>query len=101
MFLPVDGVLAFEAAERLAFVHHVEGKFLVDLSLTALELQFADRALRIHRSWLVMLDQVRGLGRATGELVLDVSTGFAIPVSRDRAATIRDALIARAIGTRR
>ncbi|HUJ60629.1 MAG TPA: LytTR family DNA-binding domain-containing protein [Kofleriaceae bacterium] len=100
VFLPIDGVLAFEAADRLAYVHHVDGRYLVDLSLAALEQRFADVVLRTHRNWLVVLDRVRELGRASGELVLQVGE-LAVPVSRDRAPGVREALVSRALGARR
>ena len=101
VFLPLAGVLAFEAAERLVHVHHLDGRFLVDLSLAALETQFADRVTRTHRNWLVVLDHVRELGRPSGDLALHVGADLVVPVSRDRAPAVRDALVSRAVGARR
>ncbi len=101
VFLPLAGVLAFEAADRLVYVHHLDGRFLVDLSLAALETQFADRVIRTHRNWLVVLDHVRELGRASGDLALHVGPELAVPVSRDRAPSVRDALVSSALGSRR
>jgi DNA-binding LytR/AlgR family response regulator len=101
VFLPLDGVLGFEAADRLVYVHHLDGRFLVDLSLAALEAQFADRATRTHRNWVVMLDHVRELGRPSGDLALHVGPALVVPVSRDRAPAVRDALVSRAVGARR
>jgi DNA-binding LytR/AlgR family response regulator len=100
VFLPVAGILAFEAAERLAFVHHVDGKFLIDISLAAVEAELGDRVLRTHRNWLVMLDHVRELGRDSGELAVIVGPGLAVPVSRDRAAEVRAALTRGVLGSR-
>ena len=96
VFLPLAGVLAFEAEDRLAYVHHVDGRYLVDLSLAALEARFADRVVRTHRNWLVVLDHVRELTR-DGEVAVG---GLAVPVSRDRAPAVRDALVSRAVGRR-
>ena len=101
VFLPIDGVLAFEAAERLTYVHHIQGRHLVDLSLSAIEPQFAERILRSHRNWLVALDHVRELGRLDGELSLQVGENLVVPVSRDRASLVREALLSRTIGIRR
>jgi len=98
VFLAVSGILAFEAAERLVFVHHAEGRFVIDLSLTAVEAQFAGRVLRTHRNWVVVTDQVRELHRRSGELVVIAGSGLAIPVSRDRGPAVREALIAGAVG---
>lgn len=100
VFLSLEGVLAFEAADRLVYVHHDDGSFLVDLSLAALEAQFAASAIRTHRNWIVVLDRVRELGRGTGELVLQVGAQLSVPVSRDRAGTVREALVGRAVGRR-
>ena len=101
VFLPIDGVLAFEAEERLTYVHHTQGRHLVDLSLAALEPQFAERILRSHRNWLVALHHVRELVRTDGELSLQVGDNLVVPVSRDRASIVREALMSRAIGGRR
>jgi DNA-binding LytR/AlgR family response regulator len=100
VFLPLDGVLAFEAQDRLVYVHHVDGRYLADLSLAALASQFADRALRTHRNWLVVLEHVRELGRGSGELTLQVGANLTVPVSRDRAPAVRNALVSRAVGGR-
>jgi DNA-binding LytR/AlgR family response regulator len=99
VFLSLEGVLAFEAAERLTYVHHLEGRFLVDLSLAALEADFAVKLVRTHRNWLVALDHVRQLGR--GEATLMVGASLTVPVSRERAASVREALLSRAVGIRR
>jgi DNA-binding LytR/AlgR family response regulator len=101
VFLSLTGVLAFEAAERLTYVHHADGRYLVDLSLTALEAQLGSRVVRAHRNWLVALDQVRELTRADGELALLVGADLEVSVSRDRAAAVRDALTRHAVGARR
>jgi DNA-binding LytR/AlgR family response regulator len=57
--------------------------------------------MRTHRNWLVVLDHVRELGRGTGELVLHVGPQLVVPVSRDRAPAVREALVSRALGSRR
>lgn len=101
VFLPLAGVLAFEAADRLTYVHHADGRYLVDLSLAALEARFADRIVRTHRNWIVVLDHVRALGRGSGELAVQVGAELAVPVSRDRAPAVREALVSRALGSRR
>jgi DNA-binding LytR/AlgR family response regulator len=104
VFLPLDGVYAFEAAERITLVHHADGRFLVDLSLAALEhdvnLGIAATVLRVHRSWLVAIAHVRQLERGS-EPTLVVGPELRIPVSRDRAAAVRDALLENALGSRR
>ena len=96
VFLSFDGVYAFEAADRLTYVHHADGKFLVDPSLAALEHDLAPRVVRVHRNWLVALAHVRRMERG-GELV--VGPSLKVPISRDRAALVREALLANALGT--
>ena len=101
VFLPLDGVLAFEAAGRLMYVHHQQGRFLVDPSLTALEAQFGKLVIRTHRNWLVAPKHVRRLERASSELVLVVGEReLAVPVARDRAADVRKTLVAGTLGLR-
>ena len=61
VFLRVDEVWAFEAAERLAYVHSARGTFDVDLSLAAIEASLGAALVRVHRNWLVNIEHVREL----------------------------------------
>jgi DNA-binding LytR/AlgR family response regulator len=103
VFLRPDEVLAFEAAERLTFVHTTRGRFDVDLSLSAILASFGSELLRTHRNWLVNAAHVRELARESGEveLVVGASEDLRVPVARDRAQAVRDALLADAAGLRR
>ncbi len=108
VFLEPAEIWAFEAADRLTFVHSVHGKFDVDLSLSAIEGSFGRTFVRVHRNWLINLAQVRELARESGETTLFVGLGIAktgegihVPVSRDRAQTLRGLLLASATGVRR
>ncbi|HEU4404418.1 MAG TPA: LytTR family DNA-binding domain-containing protein [Polyangiaceae bacterium] len=102
MFVPIDDVWAFEAAERLSHVHAAAGTFDVDLSLSALAASLGPSFLRAHRNWLVRLGAVRELEREGGEVQLAVGPGgLRVPVARDRATQVREALLASAIGLRR
>ncbi|HZJ68249.1 MAG TPA: LytTR family transcriptional regulator DNA-binding domain-containing protein, partial [Kofleriaceae bacterium] len=98
VLLPLDGILAFEASGRLTYVHHSEGRFLVDPSLSALEAQFGELVLRTHRNWLAARRHVRRLDRASSELCLVVGDSLEVPVSRDRAAAVRKELLAGTLG---
>src|SRR5947207_12688120 len=60
VFLDPATIWAFEAADRLTFVHAPEGKFDIDLSLSAIEASFGRALFRVHRNWLVNLE----IGRA-------------------------------------
>jgi len=107
VFLDPADIWAFEASDRLSFVHSRLGKFDIDLSLAAIESSFGRSLMRVHRNWLVNLDFVRELERGDGETTLfvgstleDESHGVHVPVSRDRAQPLRTALLANATGLR-
>jgi two-component system, LytTR family, response regulator LytT len=106
VFLRLDEVWAFESAERLAYVHTMHGRYEIDLSLSAVEASIGRTLLRVHRSWLVNTEHVReleGYGSET-ELLMGSPTSeqhrMRIPVSRDRAQTVRETLLSLATGLR-
>jgi two-component system response regulator LytT len=108
VFLDSSDVWAFEASDRLSFVHSRQGRFDVDLSLAAIATSFGRSLMRVHRNWLVNLDFARELDRGDDETTLVVGTsirdeshGIRVPVSRDRAHALRTALLANATGLRR
>jgi DNA-binding LytR/AlgR family response regulator len=108
VFLDPAEIWAFEAFDRLSFVHSRHGKFDIDLSLAAIETSFGRSFIRVHRNWLVKLAFTRELERENGETTLfvgasigDESQGIRVPVSRDRAQPLRNALLANATGVRR
>lgn len=105
VFLALEEVLAFESEARLSFVHTERGRFDLDLSLTAIESALAGRPLlRVHRSWIVNVDAVRGLDRGDGEMLISLGRGartLEVPVARERATEVRERLIERAVGLRR
>jgi DNA-binding LytR/AlgR family response regulator len=89
-------------------VHSREGRFDIDLSLAAIETSFGRALIRVHRNWLVNPAFARELEREEGETTLFVGTslgegsqGIRVPVSRDRAQSLRNALLANATGLRR
>src|SRR2546422_9700886 len=51
VFLDPKKIWAFEAADRLTFVHSREGRFAIDLSLAAIEASFGRALFRVHRNW--------------------------------------------------
>jgi len=104
VFLRLEEVWAFEAADRLAYVHTTRGRYDVDLSLSAIEACFGSTLVRVHRNWLVNGDHVlelEGTGSET-ELLVGASDagGLRVPVARDRGAAVREALLANATGIR-
>jgi DNA-binding LytR/AlgR family response regulator len=108
VFLDPEQIWAFEAADRLTFVHSPEGRFDIDLSLAAIEASFGRALFRVHRNWLVNLAYVRELDRDIGGAMVTVGSNLGpegrsvqAPVSQDRAKALRDVLLENATGLRR
>jgi two-component system response regulator LytT len=108
VFLEPSEIWAFEAEERLTFVHTRHGRFDVDLSLRAIELALGDAVTRVHRKWLVNVAHIRELTRTSSDTLLFVGEapseegkGVTVPVSRDRVAEVREALLRQSVGMRR
>jgi two-component system response regulator LytT len=100
VFLRLEEVWAFEAADRLAYVHTPRGRFEVDLSLSAIEASMGSSLLRVHRNWLVKADQVKELTGYASETELVVGSSVRVPVARERVPSVRDALLANTTGIR-
>lgn len=105
VFLDPREVWAFSADTRLVTMHAAAGTFDIDLSLTNLEHALGARMMRVHRQWLVQLDHTRALERHDGEVFVFVGDelggrGLRVPVARDRAAQVREALLATTLGLR-
>ena len=108
VFLDPATIWAFEAADRLTFVHAPEGRFDIDLSLAAIETSLGRALFRVHRNWLINLAFVKELERDVGGATVTVGNDLTpggrsiqVPVSQDRSKALRDALLANATGLRR
>ena len=108
VFLDPEEIWAYEAADRLTFVHSPEGRFDIDLSLAAIEASFGRALFRVHRNWLVNLAYVKELERDIGGAMVTVGSdllpsgkSIRAPVSQDRAKALRDVLLENATGLRR
>jgi len=106
VFLAPEEIWAFEAADRLTFVHTAHGRFDLDLSLAAIEISLGRALTRVHRNWLVNAAFIRELERDGSETRLFVGTSLAssglhVPVARERAQQIKDMLLANTTGLRR
>ena len=120
VFLAPEEIWAFEAADRLTFVHTAHGRFDLDLSLAAIEISLGRALTRVHRNWLVNVAFIRELEREGAETRLFVgsslasnstapalrggaqaSEGLHVPVARERAQQIKDMLLANTTGLRR
>jgi two-component system, LytTR family, response regulator LytT len=108
VFLQPQEIWAFEAADRLTFVHTMHGTFDIDLSLAAVEASFGRAFVRVHRNWLVNAAHIKELERDghetrlfVGPGVADAGQGVTVPVARERAAAVREMLLTNATGLRR
>jgi two-component system response regulator LytT len=108
VFLQPQEIWAFEAADRLTFVHTLHGTFDIDLSLAAVEASFGRAFVRVHRNWLVNAAHIKELERDghetrlfVGAGVADAGQGVKVPVARERAAAVREMLLTNATGLRR
>jgi two-component system, LytTR family, response regulator LytT len=108
VFLEPNEIWAFEAADRLTFVHTLHGTFDIDLSLAAVEASFARAFVRVHRNWLVNTAHIKELERDghetklfVGEGLADAGRGVRVPVARERAGAVREMLLVNATGLRR
>jgi two-component system response regulator AlgR len=59
--IPLPDVLYFHADQKYVTVYHRAGEDLIDESLKALEDEFAERFVRIHRNALVAVDKIEAL----------------------------------------
>jgi DNA-binding LytR/AlgR family response regulator len=108
VFLEPGEIWAFEAADRLTFVHTMHGTFDIDLSLAAVESSFGRAFVRVHRNWLVNATHIKELERDghetklfVGAGVADAGPGMRVPVARERAGALREMLLMNATGLRR
>jgi DNA-binding LytR/AlgR family response regulator len=107
VFLKLQEIWAFEASDRLTFVHATHGKFDLDLSLAAVEASFGPTFTRVHRSWLVNFAHVKELQRDDHQTKLFVGSsvaagglGLHVPVARERSVFVREMLLTNATGVR-
>lgn len=62
--IPVEDIHYLLADEKYVLIHHAHGEDLIEEPLKALEQEFADRFVRIHRNCLVARDRLLELRRA-------------------------------------
>jgi len=108
VFLRQSDAWAFEASERLTFVHCKQGRFDVDLSLAAIEASLGEGWLRVHRNWVVNQEHVKSLEHddlgyaiAVVDSSVPEASAIRVPIARDRVQSVRDALLDGTTGLRR
>jgi two-component system response regulator AlgR len=89
--VPIADVQYCLAEDKYVNVHHDGGTVLIEESLRALETEFADRFVRIHRNCLVAIDRIVGLRRAAdGQVHADIrDTDVSLEVSRRNLPHLR------------
>lgn len=101
-------VWAFEARNRLCFVHSTRGKFDIDTSLREIEASsLGSEFLRVHRNWLANTKHVRELELRGKTCCLSLGAfgggengGLRVPVSREAASRVRERLLEKTVGLR-
>jgi len=84
VLVPIDDVHYLLAEDKYVVVHHAKGEVLVEEPLKALEEEFGERFVRIHRNCLVARARLAGLTRdAEGRLLAAIS-GVAAPLEVSR-----------------
>ncbi|PVZ10417.1 MULTISPECIES: LytTR family DNA-binding domain-containing protein [unclassified Pseudomonas] len=90
--IPLDQVIYFIADHKYVTLRHVGGEVLLDEPLKALEDEFGDRFVRIHRNALVARERIERLQRTPlghFQLFLKGLGGDALTVSRRHVAGVR------------
>jgi DNA-binding LytR/AlgR family response regulator len=108
VILETRDVWAFEARDRLCFVHSARGCFDVDLSLLEIQQALGGSFIRIHRRWLVNVANIRELqGGYRGcrlwvaSRAAERGTGVRIPVAREAVRSVKRKLLEGTVGLRR
>jgi two-component system response regulator AlgR len=87
--IPVDSILCFIAEQKYTTLRHGAGEELIEESLKALEDEFAERFVRIHRNSLVAIAHIEGLERdVEGHYVVRMRGGGTLAVSRRLAGEV-------------
>jgi len=96
--IAIGDVLCLRAEDKYLRIDTAEGEHLIEESLAAIEREFGDRFLRVHRNCLVAADRIRGLLRdAEGNERVHLDGLADMPeVSRRNLATVRARLIGNA-----
>jgi len=69
--IAIDDISRFHADQKYVRVHHNDGEHLIDESLKALEVEFDDKFVRIHRGALVSITHIESIGRtADGQMLV-------------------------------
>jgi two-component system response regulator AlgR len=82
--VPIGEILYLLAVDKYVVVHHAKGEVLIEEALKALETEFEDRFVRIHRNCLVARDRMAGLTRAADGRIFAQLDGVSAPLEVSR-----------------
>jgi two-component system response regulator AlgR len=91
VLVPVADIVYLLAEDKYVVVHHTRGDVLIEEALKTLEIEFAERFVRIHRNCLVARDRLTGLIRASDGRILAQLEGTTatLEVSRRNLPALR------------
>ncbi|MEO7935501.1 MAG: LytTR family DNA-binding domain-containing protein [Dokdonella sp.] len=91
VLIPISDIDYLLAEDKYVIVHHGANEVLIEEPLKALEIEFGERFVRIHRNCLVALDKLAGLTRtADGRVLAKIDTLNAeLEVSRRNLPALR------------
>lgn len=92
--IALDDIRCFSADQKYVTAYHLNGETLLDDTLKELEVEFANRLVRVHRNSLVSLRHIEGLERRTDghfEVILEGIAQRPL-VSRRHATKLRELL---------
>lgn len=91
--IPVDKILLLQADQKYVKAHMTDSVVILNDSLVALEKEFKQLFVRIHRNALVSMDAIDGLIKIDNRIVIKIKTLSEQPtVSRRRASYLRQLL---------
>lgn len=84
VLVPIADINYLLAEDKYVIVHHSGGEVLIEEPLKALETEFAERFVRIHRNCLVAVDKLAGLMRLPDGRVMAKIEQVATPLEVSR-----------------
>ena len=82
--VPIGDIQYLMAEDKYVVVHHAKGAVLIEEALKALETEFEDNFVRIHRNCLVARDRLVGLTRSADGRIFAKLDGVAEPLEVSR-----------------
>jgi two-component system response regulator AlgR len=82
--VPIGDIQYLLAEDKYVVVHHAKGEVLIEEALKALETEFDDRYVRIHRNCLVSRERIAGLSRSADGRIFAQLDGVTTPLDVSR-----------------